>query len=142
MKRVCVYLWQLPQNLTGLFLWGILKIFNRIISVEKRRDMPGITVIWIRGSNMAASLGGYIFIDTRYHNVTVLHEYGHCIQSRRWGPLYLPIIGVSSAIFCNLWDDIFHRKWDMEQRLKWYYSRFPEKYADMLAGIKRETYEE
>jgi len=27
-----------------------------------------------------------------------MHEYGHTFQSRRWGPLYLPIIGLPSAI--------------------------------------------
>jgi hypothetical protein len=143
MKIVFSYLWQLPQNLMGLCLWGILKILNRIISVDRHHKLPGIIrVIWIRVPNLAVSLGSYIFVDTRYHAVTVMHEYGHSIQSRRWGPLYLPVIGVLSAIFCNLWDDLFHRKWDIERRLQWYYSRFPENHADILAGIKRETYEE
>ena len=142
MLKVLLYLWQLPQNLMALCLWGILKISGRIISVEKQQELPGILILWIRFPYLAASLGRYIFIDEKFRKVTVMHEYGHCIQSKYWGPLYLLVIGLPSAIFCNLWDDLFHQKWALEKRLKWYYTRYPENQADKLAGVIREVYEE
>jgi len=39
-----------------------------------------------------------------------MHEYGHTFQSRRWGPLYLPIPGFFSLISANNSKQI--TKWD------------------------------
>lgn len=93
------------------------------------------------------SLGDYIILDYKsyypyrlYSSVrnTVKHEHGHQVQSRILGPLYLILVGISSAIFNNLWDRIAHRKWPAAKRTKWYYSRYPEKWADKLGGAVRE----
>ena len=65
------------------------------------------------------------------------HEYGHSRQSLYLGPLYLPIIGIYSAVFCNLWDRLLHKKWDGGKRRKWYYSRWTEAWADRLGKVKR-----
>lgn len=49
------------------------------------------------------SLGEFILIDSRYspalmNSRIVRHEYGHTIQSRMLGPLYLLAVGIPSAL--------------------------------------------
>lgn len=90
------------------------------------------------------SLGDYILLDESYLNLsehklmeTVYHEHGHQLQSKRLGWLYLIVVGLTSAIFNNLWDRLFHKKWYYKDRNKWYYNRFPEKWADRLGGVVR-----
>jgi hypothetical protein len=46
-------------------------------------------------------------------------------------------IGIPSAIFNNLRDRLFHKKWSSQQRYKWYYSRYPEAWADRLGEVQR-----
>jgi hypothetical protein len=47
------------------------------------------------------------------------------------------VIGIPSAVFNNLWDRLVHKKWPSTDRLKWYYNRYPEKWADKLGGVTR-----
>lgn len=56
------------------------------------------------------------------------HEYGHGIQSLLLGPLYLPLIGLPSAIWCNSPYWVRMRK---ERKIS-YYAFFPERWADRL----------
>lgn len=96
-------------------------------------------------SNVAGcgvSLGKYIILDYKgYHKRhvpnTYNHEHGHQKQSLYLGPLYLIIVGLVSALCNNVWDRLFHRKWSSRKRNKWYYSRFPENWADKLGGVSR-----
>ena len=53
-----------------------------------------------------------------------------------FGPLYLLIIGLPSAIR-NIYDRIAHRNWSVVDRTYWYYEGFPEKWADELGGVVR-----
>lgn len=136
-----VYLWQLPQHLIGLLLILVL-----------RAKKVAFLHIWeghwfweferkgqLTRSISGCSLGKYIILPARENfKEALLHEYGHSIQSRYLGPLYLLVVGIPSAIFNNLWDRLFHKKWPFEKRLQWYYSRWPEKQADELGGVQRE----
>ena len=131
-----LWVWQLPQHLVGLFLIWVLK--------AERREHNGITYWHYEQTSKFAeflsggSLGMYILLPDRSDlDQTVPHEFGHSIQSAVLGPLYLIIIGISSAVFNNLWDRAFHKNWTYEQRIKWYYNRFPEKSADKLGGVVR-----
>ena len=60
----------------------------------------------------AFTLGNYIFgpegfkADWRDH--LFVHEYGHYLQSLRFGPLYLPIVGTSSLVSAALSKDNMH----------------------------------
>ena len=141
MKEKLMWVWQLPQHLLALALIRLLK-------AEKKE--------WRHNGNAIAywefipqgrfgkfisgvSLGKYIILKPRSdYAQTVPHEHGHSIQSRAWGPLYLLAVGVPSAVFNNLWDRLFHKGWAMAQRHKWYYSRYPEKQADVLGGVQRD----
>jgi hypothetical protein len=53
------------------------------------------------------------------------------------GWLYLPLVGLPSIIG-NIWDRLFHKKWSSDRREKWYYSRYPENWADKLGGVIRD----
>ncbi len=72
----------------------------------------------------AISLGEYIVTSTK-DSKTLDHEYGHTVQSRRWGPLYLLSIG-----FFSLMEVWFDSDGD-------YYDDWPENEADRLGGVNR-----
>lgn len=135
MKKIFLYLWQFPQEIIGYFL--VLKGKRTYINVsipgeQSKYRLVGIyTVPKIFYS--AISLGDYIIFDGRIEisETDVLHEYGHQLQSRMLGPLYLLIVGIPSLIG-NIYSRI--KKKDN----KWYYSRFPENWADKLGGVNRD----
>lgn len=142
MNNIILYLWQLPQNIIGFLMTRKpKKCFNYICN-----DCEEVKVYFtsnVFGSGV--SLGNYIILDYNNYafncyyktlNATINHEHGHQKQSKYLGWFYLIIVGLTSAL-CNLWDRLFHKKWSMLERSDWYYSRFPEKWADNLGGVKR-----
>jgi hypothetical protein len=83
------------------------------------------------------SLGSYIIVSKQASSTVIFHEYGHYRQSKLLGPLYLLLVGIPSCLFNNVWDRLAHKKWSTERRVAWYYSRYPESWADKLGGVKR-----
>jgi hypothetical protein len=78
-------------------------------------------------------LGRYVFIKAEdfFDTYTIKHECtGHSIQSRRYGWLYLPVVGLVSAL-----RNIYRRVKNKDSG--WYYGGWPENEADRLAGVKR-----
>jgi len=60
------------------------------------------------------------------------HEFGHSIQSKYFGPVYLLVIGIPSAlrvIYSKIYYSFRKREWTK------YYRGYPEKWADSL-GVK------
>ena len=57
----------------------------------------------------------------------LVHEYGHTIQSLLLGPLYLPVIGLPSAVWAQL--PRCQQKWRGEQS---YFNFYSEKTANLL----------
>jgi hypothetical protein len=82
------------------------------------------------------SAGQYIFLNDGHDSTDIRHELGHSLQSMYLGPLYLLIVGIPSAAN-NLWDRWFHKHWMPGKRIRWYYCRFPEHWADKLGGAER-----
>src|SRR5690349_23032772 len=83
-------IWQLPQNIAGAALLGVLKAMRRVRSTERAR---GCLFIEVEGS-LAVSLGWFVFwcppITTRWFHIDRAvkdHEFGHTFQSRWLGPL-------------------------------------------------------
>jgi len=134
MKGALLFLWELPQNLLGLLNLGIN--FARRTIRHARFDRDRLMVeISPRGN--AVSLGYFVFWcaeDNPFVPVgpeNIDHEYGHSIQSRWLGPLYLPVVGVPSMarVFYALgYKAIKGKRWGG------YYSGFPENWADRLGG--------
>lgn len=115
MKEVLLYLWQLPQNLLGLAV------------VFFSRAKFYCTDIYNTNFKFGVSLGKYIIVYRYCPNKTVRHEQGHQKQSLYLGWLYLPVIGIPSAI-----GNLLHRF------IKFNYYKQPwEAWADKLGGVKR-----
>lgn len=125
---------ELPQNLLGKL---IIKITKAECNLYDKNNTCFCYYLASRNFNKCwgVCLGEYIIVS--YFNCnTLLHEWGHKQQSKKYGWLYLLIVGIPS-ITRNIWDKIAHRKWAYERRYKWYYSAWPEKQADELGGVKR-----
>jgi len=134
-KEIVLVLWQLPQFLLGIILYKYYESKDRILEVF---DYKGCRVVKIKSTLISGgSLGPIILLSSNISDKEIKHEYGHSIQSLIFGPLYLLLIGIPSAIFNNLWDRLFHKKWSYKDRTKWYYNRYPEKWADKLGGVIR-----
>ena len=135
------WVWQFPQMLLGLILVKILKAHKHTILMDNGER---IINYWHFDRNSkfskfisGVSLAVYILLsDNNNDDRTICHEYGHCLQSKKLGWLYLIVIGLPSIIN-NLWDRNFHKDWAYQDRIKWYYSRFPEKQADVLGEVVR-----
>lgn len=123
MKKVLLYLWQLPQHLLGLL---VILFYNA--SYLKHQE-TGIGYWFGDGQKtFGVSLGQYIILDNCTVCVRILkHEHGHQLQSLYLGPLYLLIIGLPSAI-----GNLLNRK------IKFNYYKQPwEAWADKLGGVTR-----
>lgn len=123
MKKALMYIWQLPQNICGL----AFSLFHKDALIKAYEDS-----IVYRSEKMhgGLSLGKYIFVNKYTGMKTVKHEYGHCVQSKKWGWLYLPVFGIPSLAWCGL------------RRLgcfkdKSYYWFYTERNADKLGGVER-----
>lgn len=131
MKEVLLYIWQLPQNLLGLILLAYYKheqVYHRL---------NGRTFYYTTEMPSGISLGNYIIMNRQDKKDGMKHEYGHSIQSRWLGPLYLLIIGLPSGIY-NLIDQwIVTPKVGYKRATELYYSMPWEKWADKLGKVNR-----
>ena len=125
--------WEAPQNALG-FLFLVLNRINGAVvdcSRERRR-------MFIRLRNGAVSLGYFVFWSMESNDIFYLdennkfHEYGHSIQSRIFGPLYLLIIGLPSVFRV-----LYARRYFKKYKTRWpgYYAGFPENWADRLGNV-------
>lgn len=131
MIKLLLWVWQLPQHLLAglLMLWEFF--VNRKLKQTIIKKNNDVIYFLIPNCNYGVSLGNYIFIDIKWSKEkTMLHEYGHSVQSRRFGWFYLLVVGIPSIIR-NIYSRIFNKS------NAWYYSGYPEKQADKLGGVKR-----
>ena len=104
---------------THLYLWNLksgLSLSNHIFLPRSSFDKP----LWE-------------VLDSTWHMNYNHHEYGHTLQSRKLGPVYLFVIGLPSII----WAGCF--KWYRKKYNKSYYSFPTESWADKLGGVEREN---
>ena len=123
--QIIQWIWCLPQNLLGLFVFLITKIQGA--KTEKYQDI--FVTYWKYSSGL--SLGQFIFVPRSTSNNTIQHEYGHSRQSLMLGWLYLFVVGVPSIIWAGCFS-----KYRSKHNIS-YYSRFPENWADKLGGVTR-----
>lgn len=134
MINYLLFIWQLPQNFVGV----ILGLFSCMSQKVKTNDGSVVMVYYLpKLFRSGVSLGNYIILDFIYSRIsesrlrtTVSHEYGHSIQSKILGPLYLIIIGLPSLI-----GNIYSRIMNKDDR--WYYNQWQEKWADTLGCVTR-----
>ena len=118
MKKLALYVWQLPQNLLGWGIKTVLRLKNEGNGIYHWKAWIGL------------SLGDYIFVNAQASDLMVRHEAGHRRQSVMLGPLYLFVVGLPSFLWALLRTDGLFQDKD-------YYSFYTEKWADELAGIER-----
>ncbi len=118
-KNILLYIWCLPQNLLGL-------LFLLFIGGEERHTLNGISFYYAKDFRGGISLGRYIILGDKRER-SVRHEFGHCIQSRMLGPLYLIVVGLPSLIHAWLCKCDDHS----------YYDYWCERWADKLGGINK-----
>lgn len=131
--NVLLYLWQLPQNLLAhILLW-----FYKEECVYMYKE---IAFHICPGFPSGISLGCHAIVKSLPYSTqakkTIDHEWGHTRQSRKWGWLYLIVIGLPSLLG-NIYDRLFHKKWTAKDRTKWYYSLPWENSADSYGGVWR-----
>lgn len=137
MTKILLWIWQLPQNIIG-FIITRFSTSSTVYDIAGRKFRVWFVPYLFR---CGVSLGEYIIFDEkayrRYDGTPMLakivnHEAGHTLQSRMLGPLYLIAVGLPSMLLNNVWDRLLHRRWSWNRRNEWYYSRYPEKWADDL----------
>lgn len=102
--------------------------------IKKVSNIDGIQYYLLKHVNdCGISLGNYIFLDSdrSVSEKAIKHEYGHQLQSKKLGWLYLIIIGVPSAI-----GNIIYRKTKFKPYGD-YYKQPWEKWADELGNVNR-----
>lgn len=125
--RLWQWIWGFPQTLLG----AILFLIHRKCPHEQYHG--AIVTHWDKGGSLG--VGMFLFIgksrseDLR-HQVFV-HEYGHAVQSLILGPLFLPVMGIPSFLWCNLPSC---RKLRKEKGVS-YYTFYPESTANSLGKL-------
>lgn len=131
MKEVLIYIWQLPQNLIGL----ILLLFYK--HEKEYHRLNGRTFYYTDEMRSGISLGNYIIMNRDDKEDGMRHEYGHSIQSRYLGVIYLLVIGLPSILW-NIIDAIIITPIVGYERSYWIYYGMPwEAWADKLGNVKR-----
>ena len=90
MTNILIFIWQLPQNMLGLILFGLFRHDARTA------DYRGIRVMRSPKMKGGISLGYYVIVSRHASETTVLHEWGHTRLSLMLGWLYFLIIGIPS----------------------------------------------
>jgi hypothetical protein len=123
------WVWQFPQHVLALVLLWVVR--RKLDMVHRYKTSK---VFWHRRLGWGISLGQYILLDLSHDDVTLQHEYGHAVQSKMLGPLYLIIVGIPSFSM-NMLSLLF---WKLGYKgfAYRYYQRWPETWADRLGGVR------
>lgn len=114
---------EFPQNLIGYI--------GTLIFREHYQYKDAI-VTHIKGNWGAVTFGKYIFADDVCYrdDRMVRHEYGHRLQSRKLGVLYLLVVGLPSLIWAGCFEKYRQRTG------RSYYWFITEAWADRLGGVR------
>jgi hypothetical protein len=121
--------WEVPQNILGA-------IVKKIFKAKYHLTYNGAKVhTWNIAGGL--SLGNYIFIyepivDRKTGKNMIKHEYGHTIQSKYLGWLYLLVIGLPSLIWAWCFEGY------RTKHGKSYYDFYTESWANKLGGVDAE----
>jgi hypothetical protein len=127
-QSIILTLWELPQIVLGRM---IAKKFGKYV-----HTVDGANVYLTNGTRHV-SMGDSLFVDENAEEGTwlVKHEFGHIIQSRILGWLYLPLIVIPSY----LWYTIMLMYDELGVIKKWkatliYHQFYTEKWANWLVA--------
>lgn len=127
----------------GQCIWGLPQTFLGLLEFFKHRKEPHYRyrgcIVTECEKPVNVSLGLFVFVAAEKGSVNnqlhrmLPHEYGHTIQSLILGPLYLPVVGIPSWLWCNM---PVCRKLRSSRKIS-YHSFYTEKWADKLGKIKK-----
>ena len=113
--------WGFPQTLVGFVTFLVCRKCPR----ETYRGC--VVTRWGLPSSMG--MGMFLFLGSLDPQVRV-HEFGHSVQSLILGPLFLPIMGIPSILWCNI---PYFRRLRKEKGVS-YYCFYPESTANRLGA--------
>lgn len=127
--KLIKFIWELPQNILGY-------VVKKVTKAEfYTRHLDATVYSWnIKGG---MSLGNYIFVPFKIGQTSrenpvefIKHEYGHSVQSKYLGWLYLIVIGAPSLIWAQCFENY------RTKHGKSYYDFYTESWANKLGGVK------
>lgn len=97
-KYIILFIWQLPQNLVAVIVMPFIGKLTKV--------WDGDYSACYHGERMSGgiSLGSFAFISNCLNTSSrrkeyIYHElFGHTVDSKRWGPLYLIVWGLPSLL--------------------------------------------
>lgn len=95
--RLWQWTWGFPQTLVGFIIYLAHK------DAPHRTYHGCIVTKWKQAASLG--VGMFLFLSERsYENdpQVQVHEFGHAVQSAILGPLFLPVMGIPSFLWCNL----------------------------------------
>ncbi len=95
--RIWQWTWGFPQTLVGFIIY----LAHR--KAPHRTYHGCIVTKWKQGSSLG--IGMFLFLSPRGYDCdprVQVHEFGHAVQSAILGPLFLPVMGFPSFLWCNL----------------------------------------
>ena len=97
------FTWELPQQILGILTAQFTNLFGGVDKVL-RYSNGSIVVsnIWVAAGN-GITMGNIITVGSGSTIDVITHEFGHYIQSRRFGPLWIPLFGIPSITRAGLW---------------------------------------
>lgn len=120
--RLWQWTWGLPQTLIGAVVYLICR--------KCLHDRYRGTVVTYWNQRGSLGVGMFLFLGCDDPQVRV-HEYGHAVQSMILGPLFLPVMGLPSLLWCNL---PACRRLRKEKGVS-YYAFYPEKNANFFGRL-------
>lgn len=123
LKNILLWIWQFPQHIVGLLILLFIK-------GESKHRFDGITYYYYDPFPGGISLGNYMILGDKWSQ-SIKHEYGHTLQSRILGPLYLPTVGLCSITWAGLYGSV------IKETHNGYYKFWTEKWADKLGKVIR-----
>ena len=120
--RLWQWTWGLPQTVIGLVIYLICR------NCPHDRYRGTVVTYWKNRGSLG--VGMFLFLGCDDPQVRV-HEYGHSVQSLFLGPLFLPVIGIPSFVWCNF---PACRRLRKEKGIS-YYSFYPERNANFLGRL-------
>ena len=127
MKRALFCIWQwtwgFPQSLLGLIIY--------LIHRNKPHEPYHGCIVTHWGKGGSLGVGMFLFLGNTTDRRVLVHEFGHAVQSAILGPLFLPVMGIPSFLWCNLPPC---RKLRRKKGVS-YYSFYPESTANWLGSL-------
>lgn len=141
MKKFIRTLWELPQNAVG----ALVKRISKAEPFVSYKDAE----VYSWRINGGLSLGKHIFVPFSRSDLDIVpdlgcytlprsveeyikHEYGHTLQSKRLGWLYLLVIALPSLTWAGCFGE-YRKKTGTS-----YYDFYTERWANELGGVERE----